>query len=1171
MTVSGDNSGIFSTGDNAVNIQVGGAPVRSQYLVQVRRIAPPELYGRWPELTELAAFCTASSGGYAWWRAKAWSGKSALMSWFVLHPPPRVRIVSFFVTARLAAQNDRGAFIENVLEQLLSLLGESMPPFLTDSTRESHLLTRLADAAEFCRSRGEHLVLLVDGLDEDRGVHEHSIAALLPVDLPAGMRVIVAGRPHPPVPEDVPPHHPLRDPAVIRTLSPSSKAQVIRVEMQKDLKRLLTGTSAEQDLLGLVTAAGGGLTALDLAELTGERRWQIDDRLATVTGRSFTTRDPYFESDSDGREVFLLGHEELQLSAMELIGPARLAAYRDRLHDWARGYRDRRWPANTPEYLLFGYFRLLVANDDGSATVACFTDINRQDRLLAVTGSDAAALSQTRTAMESLAAQDVPDLVALTRLAIHRDHLTRRNADIPVELPAVWAALGRIDRAESIAESIASPGKQAEALALVVQEVLATGNHDRAVDLLDRAGVAIAAAPSPDHEATAALATALAMAGSVDKAQAMANAISPPNEWGEAMRSVVAAVAATRDVDRAEAMAETIDNPYYRGKALAAVAAALGRAGQADRLAGTIERVHRLVDTNAVHDMRNQVDVLVSSAIALTKAWVTEHISDLVRSAEAICDKTLKPSFCKRRLTEAWVAIGDLDRAATFPWTIDEPREQITALMALARGLAAAGRSEQAAELLEQSIDVGRRVSYARFGVEGLALVAEGFAGIGDADRAVRIALSISPPWRSTIALARLAAALAATGESRKAADVLARAERMARATGSVNDHSLTLTKVADRLARCGAKKQAVEAIDHAERIAHAIRDGRQQLSAMSSLATTAALCGDFDRVERICSSLATEDGRIDVWTAVAAGLAQAGLGAQAIDALERAGPLALAVGDSASRWSAVASVVQGLSASGDLDRAENVAASVPVPNLRSGLSAIAVTSAARAADAARATEIVGRVELAVQATADSSTDSEATPALVEVLALSGDADRAEQIASSVRDADQRRRAHEALARVAVTTGDLGWAAQIINSTDIDWSDNSFVVVAGAAAASGHVDYAVEIASAIAVPYYREMALLDTAQAVTKAGDVNRAEQIARMITHGDFRAEALLTVLRARPSIARHTVAEVLTLANWERAAPEVVATAPGALGEILAELEAVYSAEVLGGVEQE
>jgi len=62
----------------------------------------------------------------------------------------------FFITARLAAQNDRNAFIENVLEQLLALLGEAMPPLLTDSTSEANLLARLADAAAACRARGQH-------------------------------------------------------------------------------------------------------------------------------------------------------------------------------------------------------------------------------------------------------------------------------------------------------------------------------------------------------------------------------------------------------------------------------------------------------------------------------------------------------------------------------------------------------------------------------------------------------------------------------------------------------------------------------------------------------------------------------------------------------------------------------------------------------------------------------------------------------------------------------------------------------------------------------------------------------------------------------------------------------------------------------------------------------
>ena len=106
---------------------------------------------------------------YAWWRAPAWAGKSALMSWFVLHPPPGVRVISFFVTARYKGQEDRGAFTNAVLEQLAEMLAEPIPPYLTDTTRELHLLRMLTQAANECHREGLRLVLLVDGLDEDRG------------------------------------------------------------------------------------------------------------------------------------------------------------------------------------------------------------------------------------------------------------------------------------------------------------------------------------------------------------------------------------------------------------------------------------------------------------------------------------------------------------------------------------------------------------------------------------------------------------------------------------------------------------------------------------------------------------------------------------------------------------------------------------------------------------------------------------------------------------------------------------------------------------------------------------------------------------------------------------------------------------------------------------------
>jgi hypothetical protein len=337
--------------------------VRSAYLEQVRRIAPPQLHDRDGELSELAAFCTAPGRGpYMWWRASAWAGKSALMSWFVLHQPPGVQVVSFFVTARYRGHDDRGAFTDALMEQLADLLGQPIPAYLTETTRELHLLRMLTQAAEERQRHDQRLVLVVDGLDEDRGVttgpDAHSIAALLPSRPPAELRVIVAGRPDPPVPADVPDDHPLRDPAIVRMLNGSRWADVVRADIQRELKRLLHGNQAEQDLLGLVAAAGGGLSAGDLAELTGLPVYDIEENLHAVAGRTFTCRASVWQSGT-APPVYVLGHEELQAAATASLGHARLEQYRDRLHAWAADYSRQGWPAGTPEYLLRGYFRML--------------------------------------------------------------------------------------------------------------------------------------------------------------------------------------------------------------------------------------------------------------------------------------------------------------------------------------------------------------------------------------------------------------------------------------------------------------------------------------------------------------------------------------------------------------------------------------------------------------------------------------------------------------------------------------------------------------------------------------------------------------------------------------------------------------------------------------------
>ena len=74
-----------------------GQLVASANAEYVENIAPTNLQDREQELAELTEFC-AGDEFYGWWQARAWAGKTALASWFALHPPVGVTVVSFFIT-----------------------------------------------------------------------------------------------------------------------------------------------------------------------------------------------------------------------------------------------------------------------------------------------------------------------------------------------------------------------------------------------------------------------------------------------------------------------------------------------------------------------------------------------------------------------------------------------------------------------------------------------------------------------------------------------------------------------------------------------------------------------------------------------------------------------------------------------------------------------------------------------------------------------------------------------------------------------------------------------------------------------------------------------------------------------------------------------------------------
>ncbi|WP_438867862.1 hypothetical protein, partial [Paractinoplanes ferrugineus] len=605
----GVQGGVGIGAARTVNVFLSGTgplvPPRSAYLAQVRRIAPPRLAERDAELAELAGFCLQEQRGpYVWWQAGPWAGKSALLSTFVLDPPAevrsRVQVVAFFITARLAGSDTRAAFVAAVSEQLTALTGQQPPAVLDEGLREAWLLNLLAEAAMACRERGVRLVLLVDGLDEDRstagGEHAHSIAGLLPADPPARMRVIVAGRPNPPVPDDVPHWHPLRDPGIVRRLSASTYARDLQRLGQSELRRLLTGSPVEQDLLGLLAAARGGLSGPDLRELTGAGLVVIEGVLHTVAGRTFTRRTAEWDPDT-GPEVYLLGHEELQQAATSYVGEARLTDYRLRLHAWADTYRaatDGRppWPPGTPEYLLRGYPRMLSAVGAVSRLVDLVTDPDRHNRMLDLTGGDAAALVEITTCQDLVLAGPNPDLEAMLRLCVRRDNLTGRNSNIPTDLPAVWATLHQPSRAEALARSITAPRQQTWALAAVARAAAAAGDvvraesvarslTDPAQQALVLTAVARAAATAGDADRAGALA---------DRAVSVARSLTDPAQQALVLMVVVGAVVAGGDVVRAENVARSLTDPAQQALVLTAVARAAATAGDANRAGALADR-----------------------------------------------------------------------------------------------------------------------------------------------------------------------------------------------------------------------------------------------------------------------------------------------------------------------------------------------------------------------------------------------------------------------------------------------------------------------------------------------------------------------------------------------------------------------------------------------------
>ncbi|GAA5009379.1 trypsin-like peptidase domain-containing protein [Actinopolymorpha pittospori] len=376
------------------------------------------LEGRDDELAAINTFAT-STEGYRWLVGGAFAGKTALMYHAVTATlPSEVDVVSYFLR-RVASDGQSSNFLAAVIPQLAALC-----PAVELAGYDEHTYRLLWErAVQRAHDTGRHLLLVVDGLDEDlRPRDMPSVASLLP-DLVAGSdpsaghaHVHVTSRPHPELPADLADNagHPLHHTAPV-ILSGSPGWEERRDLGAAEVDRLATEGGLVRETLGLLAAAAGPLSPADLADLLaptlrdGTDAWDVDQLLVDRAGRSI---EPVGTAD---RSRYQFAHGTLleQARSHKLLAKP---AYRERVHAWADTWQQAGWPdpnqdgTGTPRYLLDTYPATLT--DDPHRLAALAGDVAWVNAAIKL-GSVAATLAVLRAAATMVEDPRLHDLLAV--------------------------------------------------------------------------------------------------------------------------------------------------------------------------------------------------------------------------------------------------------------------------------------------------------------------------------------------------------------------------------------------------------------------------------------------------------------------------------------------------------------------------------------------------------------------------------------------------------------------------------------------------------------------------------------------------------------------------------------------------------------------------------------
>lgn len=353
--------------------------------------------GAHQELTKLIVEFSKGTKPALWLLGEAYSGKSTLLREFITERVPSDVDVVYYFLSRATSDADGNRFISAVVPQLAALCREGV----THQGRDE-LVDLWVRAGQQARMVGRHLLLVVDGVDEDSkppGVP--TVMDLLPRPTIANTHLLVSARKK----EAAAQGHPLND---ARALEVEAVGVTEPLPAESEIDALLTADTV--DCLGNLAAAAGPIAERDLAALIFQNRvsptgsfeseakvlYQVR-AILRAGGRSFSC----IVNDSESGQAWCFAHNELLRAAQSLLkaqstpeGLDLLKKYQMLVRQWAAVWGSPHapggipWPYTTehrtPRYLLDAYPHTLV--DEPELLALLVTDIGWVDSAIRAVG-----------------------------------------------------------------------------------------------------------------------------------------------------------------------------------------------------------------------------------------------------------------------------------------------------------------------------------------------------------------------------------------------------------------------------------------------------------------------------------------------------------------------------------------------------------------------------------------------------------------------------------------------------------------------------------------------------------------------------------------------------------------------------------------------------------------